>query len=152
MSAPAERYGVCVDISAKLEAWDKPSMIAVANGHTRVLRVAPEVKQAAARLLGSSSPPQYPLMAALAFLALRPEIHRLSSVTLDQDYSGEVAERIITRRLVELIHGERPRFKASAVRIGNVAGSRADRLARAAYKKVRQPDGEITLEELAAVL
>lgn len=33
----ADRYAVSVDISAKIEAWDKPSLVAVANDHTRVL-------------------------------------------------------------------------------------------------------------------
>lgn len=62
----ADRYAVCVDISAKLEAWDKPSLIAVANDHTRVLLVTPATKQAAARLLaGSGEPVQYALMALL---------------------------------------------------------------------------------------
>lgn len=149
----ADRYAVCVDISAKLEAWDKPSLIAVANDHTRVLLVTPATKQAAARLLaGSGEPVQYALMAVLAYLVVRHEIDHLSSITLDRDYSGEVAERIIARRLLALLKRDRPKLKASAVRIGNVAESRADRLARAAYKGLRRPDGEITLAEIEALL
>ena len=82
----ADRYAVSVDISAKLEAWDKPSMIAVANDHTRVLLVTPATKQAAARLLASGEEPaQYVLMAVLTYLAVWPEIDKLSSITLDQD-------------------------------------------------------------------
>jgi hypothetical protein len=149
----AERYAVSVDISAKLEAWDKPSLIAVANDHTRVLLVTAATKQAAARLLASGEEPaQYALMAILTYLAVWPEIHQLSSITLDRDYSGQVAERIIARRLVALLKQRRPKLKASAVRIGNVEGSQADRLARAAYRGLRQPDGEITLAEIAALL
>lgn len=149
----ADRYAVCVDISAKLEAWDKPSLIAVANDHTRVLLVTPATKQAAARLLaGSGEPVQYALMAVLAYLVVRHEIDHLSSITLDRDYSGVVAERIIARRLLALLKRDRPKLKASAVRIGNVAESRADRLARAAYKGLRRPDGEITLAEIEALL
>jgi hypothetical protein len=149
----ADRYAVSVDISAKLEAWDKPSLIAVANDHTRVLLVTPATKQAAARLLaGSGEPVQYALMAVLAYLVVRHEIDHLSSITLDRDYSGEVAERIIARRLLALLKRDRPKLKASAVRIGNVAESRADRLARAAYKGLRRPDGEITLAEIEALL
>lgn len=149
----ADRYAVSVDISAKIEAWDKPSLVAVANDHTRVLLVTPATKQAAARLLaGSGEPVQYALMAVLAYLVVRHEIDHLSSITLDRDYSGEVAERIIARRLLALLKRDRPKLKASAVRIGNVAESRADRLARAAYKGLRRPDGEITLAEIEALL
>jgi hypothetical protein len=96
----ADRYAVSVDISAKIEAWDKPSLVAVANDHTRVLLVTAATKQAAARLLANSEEPaQYALMAVLAYLAVRHEIDHLSSITLDRDYSGEIAERIIVRRL-----------------------------------------------------
>jgi len=149
----SDRYAVCVDISAKIEAWDKPSLVAVANDHTRVLLVTPATKQAAARLLADSEEPaQYALMAVVAYLAVRQEIEQLSSVTLDRDYSGDVAERIIARRLLALLKRDRPKLKSSAVRIGNVAGSQADRLARTAYRGLRKPDGEITLAEIAAVL
>ena len=149
----ADRYGVQVDISAKIEAWDKPSMIAVANDHTRVLLVTAETKQAAARLLATGSEPvQYSLMAILTYLAVRPHLEHLRSITLDQDYSGEVAERIIRGRLLALVRQERPKLKASAVRIGNVAGSKADKLARAAYKGKLKVDGEITLADILGVL
>ena len=149
----ADRYAVSVDISAKIEAWDKPSLVVVANDHTRVLLVTPATKQAAARLLmGSDEPVQYVLMSVLAYLVVRHEIESLSSITLDRDYSGDVAERIIVRRLVALLRRERPKLKTSAVRMGNVAGSRADKLARAAYKGKMKVDGEITLAEIEALL
>ena len=149
----SDRYAVCVDISAKIEAWDKPSLIAVANAHTRVLLVTPVTKQAVARLLpGGEEPAQFALMAVVAYLAVRPEIEQLSSITLDRDYSGNVAERIIARRLLALLKRDRPKLKSSAVRIGNVAGSQADRLARLAYRGLRKPDAEITLAEIMALL
>ena len=149
----ADRYAVSVDISAKIEAWDKPSLVAVANDHTRVLLVTAATKQAAARLLANSEEPaQYALMAVLAYLAVRHEIDYLSSITLDRDYSGEIAERIIVRRLLALLKRDRPRLKSSAVRVGNVANSQADRLARAAYKGKLKADGEITLAEIMALL
>ena len=87
----AKRYAVCVDISAKIEAWDKPSVIAVANDHTRTLLVRPEVKKMAARLLEgalSSEPVQFALMAVLTYIAVRPDLDSLNRITLDQDYSG----------------------------------------------------------------
>jgi hypothetical protein len=148
----AERYSVCVDISAKIENWEKPSVIAVSNGHSRALVVSAEVKQAAARLLSGSEPPQYTLMALLSYIVIAPDIERLSSVILDQDYSGDVAERIIRRLLLELLRRHRPKLKASAVRMQKVAGSGADRLARAIYKCKQQANGEITLEDIQGVL
>lgn len=150
----ASRYSVCVDISAKLESWDKPSAIAVANRHTRVLLVRPEVKQAAARLLRvalPAEPVQFTLMAVLTYIALQPDIEKLGRITLDRDYSGEVAERRILRRLLTLIRRERPKFKGAALRMDTVAGSNADRLAREVYR-LRQPDGEITLADIETVL
>lgn len=148
-----DRYAVTVDISAKIEAWDKPSVIAVANDHTRALLVTAETKQAAARLLkGNAEQPQYVLMAVLTYLLVRPELDRLSSITLDQDYSGEVAERRILRRLLSLLRQDRPKLKARALRMKNVAGSAADRLAREVYRGLQLPDGEITLAEIEALL
>jgi len=151
----AKRYAVCVDISAKIEAWDKPSVIAVANDHTRALLVRPEVKKMAARLLEgalSSEPVQFALMAVLTYIAVRPDLDSLNRITLDQDYSGSKAERRILRRLIELIRRDRPRFKGAALRMDKVAGSRADELAREVYRGLRQPDGEITLEDIEAAL
>ncbi len=149
----ADRYGVQVDISAKIEAWDKPSMIAVANDHTRVLLVTAETKQAAAKLLATGSEPvQYALMAVCTYLAVRPHLDHLRSITLDQDYSGEVAERRVLRRLLALLRRDRPKLKSSALRMQNIAGSRADRLARQAYRGLVQPDGEITLADIEALV
>lgn len=151
----ARRYAVCVDISAKVEAWDKPSVIAVANDHTRALLVRPEVKKAAARLLEgtlTTEPVQCALMAVLAYIALRPDLDALGKITLDQDYSGDATKRRILRRLLELIRRDRPKFKGAALRIDKVAGSRADVLAREVYRGVKRLDGEITLEDIEAAL
>jgi hypothetical protein len=151
----AERYGVCVDISAKLESWSKPSVVAVANGHTRALLVQPEVKRHAARLLKNTlpaEPVQFTLMAVLTYIAVLPDLDKLNRITLDRDYSGAVAERRILRRLLELIRRERPKFKGAALRMETVAGSRADRLAREVYRGLRQPDGEILIFDIEAAL
>jgi len=147
-----DRYPVYVDISAKIEAWDKPSVIAVANDHDRAMLIPIEVKAAAAQMLPGLLQPQITLMAVFTYLAVRPEIYQVSSITLDRDYSGQVAERLIVRQLTELIRRERPRFKASAVKIAQVEGSRADRLARTVYRGLRRPDGAISLADIEAVL
>lgn len=153
MIGRADRYAVRVDVSAKIEAWEKPSLIAVANDHARVLLVTAATKQAAARLVATGDEPaQYALLAVLTYLAVLPDLAHLSSITLDRDYSGQVAERRVLRRLLGLLRRQRPKLKASALRMDNIAGSQADRLARAAYRGLRRPDGEIRLEEIAALL
>ena len=153
MIGRVDRYAVRVDVSAKIEAWEKPSLIAVANDHARVLLVTAATKQAAARLVATGDEPaQYALLAVLTYLAVLPDLDHLSSITLDRDYSGQVAERRVLRRLLGLLRRQRPKLKASALRMDNIAGSQADRLARAAYRGLRRPDGEIRLEEIAALL
>ena len=147
-----DRYPVCVDISAKIESWTKPSVIAVANGHMRTLIIYPEVKMAAARLIDSPEPVQFTLMAALAFLTVRPYLDRVSSITLDRDYSGEVAERRILGRLLAMIRREMPTFKKALLRIDNVEGTRADIVAREVYRRMRRPDGKISLSDIEGVL
>lgn len=148
-----ERYAVYVDVSAKIEAWNKPSMVAVANDRARVLLVAASTKQILARLLiDNPEPVQYLLLAAFAYLAVKPNIDEITSITLDRDYSGPVAERRVLRRLLQLLRQDRPKRKASAVRMQNIAGRRADTLARQAYRGLRQPDGEITVADVATLL
>jgi hypothetical protein len=118
-----------------------------------VLLITAPTKQAAARLLASGDEPtQYVLMAMLTYLAVWPEIARLSSITLDRDYSGDVVERIIVRRLLGMFRQHQPKLKGSAVRMENIAGSQADKLARAAYRGQRRPNREITLAEIEALL
>jgi hypothetical protein len=146
------QYAVCVDISAKIERWDKASVIAVANGHTRALLIEPEVKVAAIRLIRKGEPAQFALMAVFTFLAVRPDLDSMNRITLDQDYSGKVAERQILRRLVQMIRRERPLFKASALRIAEVRGSNADILAREVFRGLKRPNGVITLADIEAVL
>lgn len=152
MRLPTDRYPVCVDISAKIESWTKPSVIAVANGHIRTLIIYPEVKMAAARLIDSPEPVQFTLMAALTFLTVRPYLDRVSSITLDRDYSGEVAERRILGRLLAMIRREMPTFKKALLRIDNIEGTRADIVAREVYRRMRRPDGKISLSDIEGVL
>jgi hypothetical protein len=146
------RYAVCVDISAKIEAWGKPSVIAVANDHNRAMLIPTEVKVAAIQMLPRVQQPQITLMAVFTYLAVRPEVYQISSITLDRDYSGQVAERLIVRKLVELIRQDRPKFKASAVKIAQIEGSTADLLARQVYRGLRRPDGVISLADVRTVL
>jgi hypothetical protein len=151
----SKRYSVCVDISAKLEAWNKASVIAVANGHSRALIVKPNVKCYAVTLLRNTTPAepvQFALRAVLTYIAVLPDLDKLSRITIDRDYSGETAERRILRRLLGLIRRERPNFKGASLRMEVVAGSRADVLAREVYRGLNRSDGEILSDDIEAAL
>lgn len=127
-------------------------MIAVTNDHERAMLIPIKVKAAAVQMLPNALQPQITLMAVFTYLAVRPEIYQISRIILDRDYSGQMAERLIVRQLAELLRRDRPRFKASAIKIAQVEGSRADRLAREVYRGLRRPDGTISLEDIKAVL
>jgi len=148
----AEKYTVYVDISAKLEAWEKDSIIAVANGHMRTLRITSAVKVKMVARLQVSHPVQFYLMALCTYIAIKPDLPKVKRIVLDRDYSGDTAQRLITRYLIELIRRNVPAFKAAHIRIDNVAGSTADLLARAVYQGKQPADGVITLKMFEAVL
>jgi len=145
-------YSVSIDISAKIEAWDKDSIVAIANDHVLALCASATVKQKAAATFKSKEPVQFALLAIFAYLAVRPKLAEIRRITIDLDYSGAVARRIIVRRLVELIRRDRPEFRASWIRIDNVAGHRADLLAREVYRGLRRADGEIQWEQIEPLL
>jgi hypothetical protein len=149
-SVQSEKHTVYIDISAKIEDWTKPSFIAMANGHSRALLVRPDVKVAALNMLQiqGRDKPQFALMAILTYIAIKTDLQHIRGIVLDRDYSGDVAKRTITRRLVELIRRDIPRFKASNIKIDNIEGSKADRLAREVFIGEKQVDGEITLAEI----
>lgn len=87
-----------------------------------------------------------------SYMVVRPDLDKVSRITLDRDYSGEVAERRILRRLLELIRRDQPNFKGSVLRMDMIAGSRADTIAREVYRGLRQADGEILASEIEAVI
>lgn len=145
-------YSVCIDISAKIEAWDKDSIVAIANDHTMTLCAPAAVKQKAVATLKTKEPVQFSLLAIFAYLVVRPRLAEIRRITIDLDYSGVVAHRIIVRRLVELIRKDRPEFRASWIRFDNVAGHRADVLAREVYRGLCKADGEIQWDQIEPLL
>jgi hypothetical protein len=150
-----EKYAVQVDINAKIEDWEKDSVIAVANHKQIALRVRAQTKRDAAkrlRRIGRTEPIQFQLMAILAYIALRSQLANVYRITLDRDYSGDNAKRIIARQLTELIRRDFPKFKSSTIRIDNVEGSAADRLAREVFKGLAVANGEITLADIESVM
>ena len=145
-------YSVCIDISAKIEAWDKDSIVVIANDYAMALCVSAAVKQKAVATSQAKEPVQFALLAIFTYLAVRPKLAEIRRITIDLDYSGAVAHRIIVRRLVELIRRDRPEFRTSWIRIDNVAGHRADRLAREVYRGLRKADGDIQWEQIEPLL
>lgn len=148
----SERHTVFVDISTKVEEWDKDSVVAMSNDHNRALLITAAVKQQASVILQSSSPVQFRLLALFAYLVVRPDLANIRRIVIDQDYSGEKAERFIKKELIRWIRRDAPTFKTGHIRISEIAGSRADILAREAYRGNRPVDGAITIEEIVGVL
>lgn len=61
-------------------------------------------------------------------------------------------ERFVKDALIGFIRRDHPLFKASHIKFSEVAGSRADVLAREAYRGNEPVDGWILLEEVEAIL
>lgn len=149
---PSEKYTVFVDISTKVETWDKDSVIAMSNDHSQALLIPASVKVQAAGLLSSSPPVQFRLLAIFTYLVIRPDLGDIRRIVIDRDYSGEKAERFIKAELIALIRRDQPTFKLGHIRIDEIAGSRADVLAREAYRGNHPVNGTITLEDFRGVL
>jgi hypothetical protein len=148
----SEKNTVFVDISTKVETWDKDSVIALSNDHSRALLIPASVKIQAASLFPSSPPVQFRLLAIFTYMVIRSDLNHVRRIVIDRDYSGEKAERFIKAELITLIRQDYPTFKLGYIRISQIAGSRADILAREAYRGNLPIDGVITLEEIQDVL
>lgn len=114
--------------------------------------VSPEIKQRLRDSIVGAQPPQFEMMAILAFLALRPELANFNRVVLDADYSGNTAHRIVVGRLVSLIRHDLPTFKAAHIRVARVADTRADLFARQVYGGKVQPNHVVAWDEVEALL
>ncbi len=143
---------VYVDVSAKIEDWKHDSVIAVANDQALALLIEASTKTAAAGLVADGDAVQFTLLAVFTCLAIRKYPGSVKRIVIDQDYSGEAAARIIRRKLTALLRRDDPNFKGKRMNIKSVKGSRADRLARAAYKKRTPVNGEITLADVISVM
>jgi len=144
-----------VDLSAKAEHWTKASAVAAANDHCRVYIVSGKVKQRARRLireLHGSKSEQYRLLAALVYLVVRDDLHRLTHIVIDKDYAGHQAEATIKNLLLTLLRRDKPDATAGLVRFAEVRGSRADRLAKLVYDGEAVPDRVVSFSELEGLL
>lgn len=86
-----DRYTVFVDVSAKIETWDKNSVVTVSNGHSRTMLFTPEIKMRSAELVRtfSNEPVQFTLLALFTFISIRSELDKIQTIIIDRDYSGE---------------------------------------------------------------
>lgn len=95
---------------------------------------------------------QFTLDGSSTLLTVHPYLEPSAS-PCNRDYSGEVAERRILGRLLAMIRREMPTFKRlSCESTIYVEGTRADIVAREVYRRMRRPDGKISLSDIEGVL
>lgn len=148
-------HSVEVDLSAKAETWTLASAIAVANGEQWVLFVPSKVKQRLRAVLTSrygTKNLQYRVFALFIYVALRPHLHSIERVVIDQDYEGAAAESTIKNLLLHQVHRERPDVGGDFVRFANVKGGRADRLAKRVFDGKARATRAVRYEEFEGLL
>ena len=137
------KHTVYVDLSANAEQLSRDSAVAMTDGVQWVCLVRSKAKRYLAERLAArhgSRHLQYRLLAAIVYLAVQSHLPELRQIVIDRDYSGEPAESTIKNFLLALIRQRRPEVEAGFVRIANVKGSNADRLARAVFAGKVVPD------------
>jgi hypothetical protein len=146
---------VYVDLSAKVEQWNKDSAIALCNDVQRVCLVTSKVKRQLRQQLmqrhGKKSL-TFRMLAVLIYFLLRGEMHHVHQVVIDRDYSGSQAEATIKALLLDLLYRDRPDLNSGFIRFENVAGNNADLFARETFQGKRKPDQVVTLKELLRLL
>lgn len=146
---------VYVDVSAKVEQWNRDSAVVASNDSLRILLVPGRVKQSLrAHLLRSNKrkTAHFRIFALLIFLSVKDDLDSTSQIVVDQDYSGHSAEGQIKNLLLALIRTIRPGTTGGFIRFANVKGHPADVFARQVFIRKRQPDRVVTYEELLGVL
>jgi hypothetical protein len=146
---------VYVDLSAKVEQWTRDSAVAVCDGFSRVYLVPSRDKQKARDLiirLHGRTNVQYRVFAVLIYLAIRADLPNIQQIVVDRDYPGSHQEGTIKNFLLNHLRKDWPKVTAGFIRFENVAGSRADALAREVFLREAQPDGVVSYQEIGAVL
>lgn len=146
---------VYIDLSANAEQLSLDSAIAVSDGVQWVCLVRSRVKRYLAEVLEARYGRrhlQYRLLAVLVYLAVYDRLGEIRQIVIDRDYSGEVAENALKNYLITLIRRRQPEVGPNFLRIANLKGSEADRLARAVFQDRAQPDKVITINEAKQLL
>lgn len=146
---------VYIDLSAKMEQWNRDSAIAISNDTCKVYLVRAKEKQRLRRLLielhdGRST--QYRALAVLVYLVVRYDLSDIKRIVIDKDYSGRQAEATIKNLLLQLLRRENPDLKGSIIQFDYVAGRDADIQARAVFRRERKPDRVLRFAEIEKVL
>ena len=148
-------YVVYVDMSAKSEQWSKDSAVAMANGKSKAIWVPARVKQYLRQALvdqyGGKSL-EYRVMAILVYFVVRDDLKNISQIVIDRDYTGEQIEATIRNLLLNLLRHDLPNINAKYIRFDNIAGSKADKLARRVYEGKASYESVVTIAELETVL
>lgn len=146
---------VYVDLSAKVEQWDKDSAIALCNDVQRVYLITRKVKrQLRQRLLERHGKKSltFRMLAILVYLMLRDDLAHVRQVVIDRDYSGSQAEATIKTLLLDLLYRHKPGLHGGFIRFENIAGHNADVFARETFQGNRKPDRVVTFRELEELL
>lgn len=148
-------YIAYVDISAKVEQWNKASAIARSNSRQLIYLVLSKVKQRLRAFLLARHEPKsvtYRVVALFLYLAVKNDLSRISQVVFDRDYSGEHAEAAIRNLFLGHLRRSASHKPVTFLRFENLRGTKADHEARGAYEG-KKPDARIVgYAELEALL
>ncbi len=148
-------HGVEVDLSAKAEQWTLASAVAIADGAQWVYYVPSKVKQRLRAVLSSRHSTknlQYRVFALLGFVAMRPHLHAIDRVVIDQDYAGPHAEAAIKNLLLRLVRTDRPEVSGEFLRFANIKGCAADILAKRVFDGKEQAKRVARFEDFEELL
>jgi len=146
---------VYVDLSAKVEQWERDSAVAACNDITRILLIPGRVKQQVRQMLirqHTRSSVHYRAFAVFIYLAIRDDLANIEQLVIDRDYSGANVEGVIKSLLLDLLHKDKPNLPNGFIRFENIAGQRADVFARECFQRKREADRMVRFEELEAIL
>ena len=148
---------VFVDLSAKVEQWNKNTAVAFSNGIKGSILISKKVKKAARNWLKTQYPNRsitfyrYNLLTVLIYLLLKPNLGKVGHIVIDKDYPGRGSENQIKSRLLQFLHRGNLRQRRVLVSFQEVKGSEADLLARNIFVGKKKADREVSLDEIKTV-
>jgi hypothetical protein len=144
-----------VDQSGKIEATNRDTILAFANGESRAIRIPASVKREAFQWLRTRGKRGFRatlhLFAACLSLLPRGHLLKLQEVTIDEEYIGREADlKAMLLRLLWRVNSTFPAERITFARIGKK--SPAHLLALAVFQKKKPPDQVMTFRDLLHVL
>lgn len=154
-------HAVEVDLSAKVEQWNKNTAVAFSDGIQGSVWISSRVKKAARNWLKEIYPNRsqafykFLLLSTLIYILIKPHLKRIEEVTIDLDYPGKKSKEMITNFLLNLLQHDDPSLRGGFIGFREVKGSKADLLAREIFEKGKEgkhnADRKITLDDIKAV-